>query len=76
MVAWPKIIAGGPGLAGVLWLVFAIREDGVRSVTNAFERQNNTAAHSTGVSLPEYDGCPNGLRDFGAGNCRRPFNER
>lgn len=71
MITTPKIIAGGLLLAGVVGLVLAIRADGARSITNAFERQNNAAAHSAGDARTEYDTCPDGLWDFGAGKCRR-----
>lgn len=72
MIIWPKVIAGGLLLAGVVALVLAIRADGARSITNAFERQNNVAAHSAGDARSDFDTCPDGLWDFGAGKCRGP----
>ncbi|USJ24738.1 hypothetical protein [Ensifer adhaerens] len=71
MITTPKIMAGGLLLAGVVGLVLAIRADGARSITNAFERQNNAAAHSAGDARSEFDTCIDGLWDFGAGKCRR-----
>ncbi len=71
MITSSKIIAGGLLLAGVVGLVLAIRADGARSITSAFERQNNAAAHSAGDARSEYDTCPDGLWDFSAGKCRR-----
>ncbi|OKP79901.1 hypothetical protein BTE77_05855 [Ensifer adhaerens] len=72
MTMWPRVIIGGLLLAGLVWLVAEIRSDGARSITNAFERQNNAAAHSAGDARSEFDTCPDGLWDFGAGKCRGP----
>lgn len=72
IVPWTKILGGVLVLAAVTWTVLELRADGARSVTNAIERQNNAAAHSAGDARFDYDTCPDGLWDFGAGECRRP----
>ncbi|WP_128090395.1 hypothetical protein [Ensifer sp. 1H6] len=72
MIAWPKILGGVLVLAAITWVVLEIREDGARSVTNAFERQNNAAAHSAGDARADYDTCPDGLWDFRTSKCRGP----
>ncbi len=76
MIAWPKILGGVLVLAAITWIVLEIREDGARSITNALERQNNAAAHSAGDARSDYDTCPDGLWNFGAGKCRRPATGR
>ncbi|WP_457586123.1 hypothetical protein [Ensifer canadensis] len=72
MIAWPKILGGVLVLAAITWTVLELRADGARSVSNAIERQNNAAAHSAGDARSDYDACPDGLWDFGAGKCRGP----
>ncbi|KQU79329.1 hypothetical protein ASD00_36360 [Ensifer sp. Root31] len=72
MIPWPKILGGVLVLAAISWAVLEIRKDGDRSVTNAFERQNNAAAHSAGDARFDYDTCPGGLWDFAISKCRRP----
>ena len=51
MIAWPKILGGVLVLAAITWTILEIRADGARSITNAFERQNNAAAHSAGDAM-------------------------
>jgi hypothetical protein len=72
MIPWPKILGGVLLLVTITWAVLEIRADGARSFINAFERQNNAAAHSAGDARSDYDTCPDGLWDFGASKCRRP----
>ena len=76
MIPWPKILGGVLVLAAITWAVLEIRADGAQSVTNAFERQNNAAAHSAGDARSDYDTCPDGLWDYGASKCRRPPTSR
>ncbi|ANK73589.1 hypothetical protein FA04_13755 [Ensifer adhaerens] len=71
---WARVIAGGLALAGLIWLVVEIREDGARSVTTKIERQNNEAASSAHSKRIDYDSCldAGGLWNFGAGECNGP----
>ncbi len=39
MIPWPKILGGLLALAAITWAVREIREDGARSIADAFERQ-------------------------------------
>lgn len=72
MTLWLKILGGVLVLAVITWALLELRADGARSVTNEIKRQNNVAAHSAGEVRSEYDTCPDGLWDFGAGKCRGP----
>ncbi|UTV37656.1 hypothetical protein MYG64_04890 [Ensifer adhaerens] len=71
---WPRVIAGGLVLAGVIWLVAEIREDGARSVITKFERQNNASGDAASNARSDFDLCLDrgGVWDYGAGKCRRP----
>ncbi len=71
---WPRIIAGGLALVGIIWLVAEIREDGARSVITKIERQNNEAASRAHSKRIDYDSCldAGGLWNFGAGECDGP----
>lgn len=68
---WPRIIIGGLVLAGLIWIVAEIREDGAQSVTTKIERQNNEAASHAHSKRTDYDSCldAGGLWNFGAGEC-------
>lgn len=70
---WSRIIAGGLALAGIVWLVAEIREDGVRSVTTKIERQNNASGDAASNARSDFDLCLDrgGVWDYGAGKCRR-----
>lgn len=70
---WPRIIAGGLALAGILWLVAEIREDGAQSVTTKIERQNNASGDAASNARSDFDLCLDrgGVWDYGAGKCRR-----
>ncbi|KQX55448.1 MULTISPECIES: hypothetical protein [unclassified Ensifer] len=71
---WPRILAGGLVLAGIVWLVAEIREDGARSVITKIERQNNEAASRAHSKRIDYDSCldAGGLWNFRAGECDGP----
>lgn len=71
---WPRIVIGGLALAGLIWLVVEIREDGAQSVTTKIERQNNEAASRAHSKRIDYDSCldAGGLWNFGAGECDGP----
>lgn len=72
MIQWPKIILAALILAALAWAVIEIREDGAQSVRNSIERQNNEAAGSADAHKLNFDNCPIGMWDFGAGKCRWP----
>lgn len=71
---WPRVIIGGLVLAGLIWIVVEIREDGAQSVTTKIERQNNEAASRAHSKRTDYDSCldAGGLWNFGAGECDGP----
>lgn len=71
---WPRIIAGGLLLAGIVWLVAEIREEGARSVITKIERQNNEGASRAHSKRIDYNSCldAGGLWNFGAGECDGP----
>lgn len=70
---WPRIIAGGLALAGLIWLVAEIREDGARSVITKIERQNDASGDAASNARSDFDLCLDrgGVWDYGAGKCRR-----
>lgn len=55
-------------VAGGIWLY----RQGGESVVISIERQNNEAGNSADRGRDDFDLCPHGLWDFGAGKCRRP----
>ncbi|WP_060530095.1 MULTISPECIES: hypothetical protein [unclassified Ensifer] len=70
---WARIIAGGLALAGLIWLVAEIREDGARSVITKIERQNDASGDAASNARSDFDLCLDrgGVWDYGAGKCRR-----
>ncbi len=70
---WPRIIAGGLVLAGIVWLVAEIREDGAQSVITKIERQNDASGDAASNARSNFDLCLDrgGVWDYGARKCRR-----
>lgn len=71
MFATPRTIAAVAALAIVASFLLWIYWRGGDDVRSSIERQNNEAGRTADDDRSDYDRCPPGMWDFGAGKCRR-----
>ncbi|MCG5483644.1 MAG: hypothetical protein KK482_07970 [Sinorhizobium meliloti] len=71
MLSTPRLMAAAAALAIVVAVVAWIYRQGGDDVRTSIERQNNEAGRTADDVRSRYDLCPDGMWDFGAGDCRR-----